>query len=324
MSCVKCQVADNCSRKRGRRQKEGKRKQEEPVPVGPLDRLERLQRLGRLERRKQPELRVFHESRKTSHGFHAEHGDAAMKNPLDRIALVLTGGERGSLFRQALAEAGWVELRVDCFLSRFPANLVLPWARTVRDRTRARIIGTVRRYQEQGGQGKRLSDPMRHALYEEVLPYVDLVDVEVRSSIAPEVMSLAHRRSRKVILSFHDFKRAPDARVFQELYGKARNLGADILKIAFAPRTGKESVSVLEFMVRNGGRIPLIVVPMGVPPLERLIPLCFGSLLTYVSMGTATAPGQISFSDMRRYMRVGLFEQKGSSRSDSACERRDK
>ncbi len=213
-----------------------------------------------------------------------------------KLCLVLVGGEKPAEVKPALRQVGWVELRVDLFLRRFPEEAVSGWVRGIRGLDRAvRIIGTVRWPREsQVRTGKGLGDTARLALYRQLLPLVDWVDVETKSKIAPVVISVAHEQDRNVILSWHNFDKTPSFPVLSGLYRSAGRIGADIVKFACKTATPDQLVALLWFTRRYSGKTPLVVTPMGAGPLERLMPLSFGSLFTYVSLRESTAPGQLS------------------------------
>src|ERR1044071_1597532 len=72
------------------------------------------------------------------------------------------------------------------------------------------ILLTLRSFKEAGGQisvRKRFDDFWRWAVLKELIPWVQVVDVEIRSGLlSKKVSHLAHRKNVSVILSTHDFR----------------------------------------------------------------------------------------------------------------------
>ena len=219
---------------------------------------------------------------------------------MENVAVVLTGGEKGKLFEKALQEAGWIELRVDRFLEKFPKKNWLLWAEEIRKGTTAKIIGTIRWSKEQPELRLRIPESSRSAMYEKLMPFVDFVDVEVNSTIVKNVVKIAGTNNTRAILSYHDFAGTPSFDKLGEIYRKAKRLRADIIKIATSVRKSSELLRLLEFTSKYGSRNPLVVTPMNVSFVERLIPLTFGSLFTYAALNTPTAPGQPSYAEIIR------------------------
>jgi len=223
-------------------------------------------------------------------------------SPAARIAVVLTGGERGPSFRAALRTAGYVELRIDRFLQRYPDGDVSAWIVSVRNMAAGRMIGTVRWHREQPDPVPGLPDKKRLALYRSVLPLVDLCDVEVASRIAPAVIALARRHGRKVILSHHDFRKTPPFRTLQGILRSAQIYHGDIVKIATLVASAEELKRLVRFTDFCRGRMACIVVPMGVSVRERMAPLAHGSLVAYAALDERTAPGQPGWGTVKAFL----------------------
>jgi 3-dehydroquinate dehydratase-1 len=215
----------------------------------------------------------------------------------ERLALVLSGGENEKSVKQASAHVGWMELRVDGFLKRGekfpPSYLPLP---------ALRIIGTVRWVDESQEAGIDISEEERLEIYRDVIPHVDLVDVEARSRIAGQVLQEAKKQGRGTILSYHDFSGTPSIETLEEMYGICGALGSDMVKIASMVRSRDDLFTLLSFTHRHARDNRLIVAPMGVSAVERFMPLFLGSLFTYVCLDRPTAPGQPSLVMARKIL----------------------
>ncbi|MCM8769009.1 MAG: type I 3-dehydroquinate dehydratase [Candidatus Omnitrophica bacterium] len=228
----------------------------------------------------------------------------------EKLALVLVGREEDRKLKEVLPHAGWVELRVDQFLSLGSEDELIPWVERVRENTSGRLIATVRWFREQGNPAYRISDSDRQRLYQVLLPLVDYLDVEIKSALARKLVELSHQHSKKVILSYHNFKACPLESGLIRLAKEFRRLKGDILKIAVKVNQPRELLRLLEFTVRYGQVYPVVVIPMGTELLERLMPLFFGSAFTYVAASSKTAPGQPDYLEFTRVYRLLVTENK--------------
>lgn len=187
-----------------------------------------------------------------------------------------------------------LEVRVD----RFPKK-ALPLLPTKIKMIRQKgfsIIGTVRWKQEGGGM--KASEVERLAIYKQLIPLVDAVDVEVKSKTFLKAVQEAKKRKKVVIASFHDFKKTPPEKVLTGLLKKAKKLHADIFKVAVFARDRKDFFLLQNFTARYRTE-KLISISMG--PLGKLSRILFpllGSLVTYASIGKQTAPGQFSVEEL--------------------------
>ncbi len=212
-----------------------------------------------------------------------------------RIAAVITGGLSSSLLRKAKRDgADLLELRVDTF-----RRLALEGLK--KDVMQARATGlplllTVRSATEGGSKG--LDDQRRLLLYRELTPLVDAVDVELASTIARDVVGVAKKKGKKVVLSYHDFGSTPDDRRLRSLVGRARRLGADVVKIATTVKDRDDLKRLTALLLKEEG---LIVIGMGKRGLvSRVFFPYLGSLLTYATVSAKTAPGQPEVKELRR------------------------
>jgi len=213
----------------------------------------------------------------------------------NNICLVLSGGEKAESLKKEVKSVGWVELRVDEFLKR---GNKIPW-KFLR-RPGLRVIGTARWKKESQDAGLDITERQRLGIYREIVDYVDYIDVEIKSRIAGAVVEHAKSRGRKVLLSYHDFSKTPSLKKLEKIYAEGKKLEPDIIKIASKVCSEKELFVLMAFTHKYSKKTPLAIAPMDVSPLERLMPLYFGSLFTYVSLGRATAPGQPSLDSLKR------------------------
>jgi len=194
-----------------------------------------------------------------------------------------------------------VELRFDQFKS-----LALPVVARKLELLRRyhfSIIGTIRSSKE--GGAKRYSELERLILFRLFMPFVDAVDIELSSKIAKRVIRIARSSQRKVIGSFHDFKKTPSHATLQSKMKLGRRLHVDIVKVATVVKR-KTDFSILFNLTTDYQRQGIIIIAMGkLGVSSRFLFPFFGSLVTYGSVSRQTAPGQPSVESLAK-----VFEQK--------------
>ena len=165
---------------------------------------------------------------------------------------------------------------------------------------RAPLIITAR-HPNEGGSG-RLSLRQRRALLNRFLTHADYLDVELRSARTLRVL-LAMAKTKKVrrIISFHDFKSTPSARVLVAKAHNAKALRADIFKVATRTDTPTELGRLLEFITKNRVNVRIDVMGIGrLGAISRVLLARAGSVLIYASVGAATdVEGQLSLEQLR-------------------------
>jgi 3-dehydroquinate dehydratase-1 len=134
------------------------------------------------------------------------------------------------------------------------------------------------------------------------LSHADYVDVELRSArTLRALLAIAKAKNVRRIISFHDFKSTPTARILTAKARDARSHGADIFKVATRTDTPLELGRLVEFMTSS--RLDLAVAVMGIGKLgaiSRVLLARAGSVLIYASLGPATdVEGQLSLEQLR-------------------------
>jgi 3-dehydroquinate dehydratase-1 len=150
------------------------------------------------------------------------------------------------------------------------------------------------------GGANNLSPARRRALLLEFLPSARYVDVELRSAAALRlVLERAATHHVDVIMSFHDFQKAPRLENLELVAARAQALGAACLKVATRTDTPAQLDILLDFAGKRRG-IP--VVAMGIGRLGRASRTKLarsGSPLNYGHLGKPNAPGQLSLVELR-------------------------
>src|SRR5262245_52646014 len=132
---------------------------------------------------------------------------------------------------------------------------------------RAPLIITARHPQEGGARELRKRD--RRDLLARFLNHADYVDVELRSAAAlRSLLNLAEKKNVRRIISFHDFKSTPTARMLVAKAREAKLQGANIFKVATRTDTPMELGRLLEFI--TGSRLNLALAVMGIGKLGAI------------------------------------------------------
>jgi 3-dehydroquinate dehydratase I len=160
-------------------------------------------------------------------------------------------------------------------------------------------ILTIRDPREGGKES--LSENERVNLFEELLPHVDYIDIELRNfSLYADVVAAAHKSAKQLIVSVHDFEKTPAAEQLERWANETEARSPDaIFKISVKLSRWEEMVCLGNFLV-NQSRIR--VAAMGMGPLGKISRVLFarlGSELTYAACGEAVVPGQWHFRTLR-------------------------
>jgi 3-dehydroquinate dehydratase / shikimate dehydrogenase len=211
-----------------------------------------------------------------------------------------------ALLGRAFAVSSLVELRLDLLAEADLAALLS-------DRP-GRIIVTDRAARE-GGLSPRHDAERVARLAEAVRQGADLVDLEADTaaglvSALRTAIQAAGGRTR-LILSWHDAQGTPGAAELAFRFARARDLGADIVKLVTTAHDPADVARVLALhaTARACGQ-PLVAFCMGGAGSEsRLRALRLGSVFGYASLeaGGESAPGQLTVAQMRDGARYAVL-----------------
>jgi 3-dehydroquinate dehydratase-1 len=167
-------------------------------------------------------------------------------------------------------------------------------------RLRTPLIITARDPREGGANKLRLRQ--RRDLLARFLSHADYIDVELRSArTLRALLAIAKAKNVRRIISFHDFKSTPSARLLVAKAQNAKALRADIFKVATRADTPTELRRLLEFITKNRVNVRLTVMGIGrLGDISRVLLARAGSVLIYASLGPATdVEGQLSLEQLR-------------------------
>lgn len=165
-------------------------------------------------------------------------------------------------------------------------------------RKHTQILLTIRTSRE-GGTWE-IDDEDRFNLFEFFAPYVDMIDIELKSPLFAN-----HKRSDfpmdiQVVTSFHNYETTPSSKEIDTLIKVGENWGADIVKLAVFTNTENDVGTLRSFLSRKS----VCLIGMGDKGLTtRLSFPKEGSLLTYGYLDDSAAPGQISAKELSDHLR---------------------
>lgn len=137
---------------------------------------------------------------------------------------------------------------------------------------------------------------------------VDLLDVEIFSSVAKKIIAVAHESNVIVVGSRHDFSRTPPKDELISWLKMAQEINADIPKIAVMPTNTNDVLTLLAAtseMYESYADRPIITMSMGhLGVISRISGEIFGSCMTFGTVGEASAPGQIPLEDLAKALEI--------------------
>ncbi|HBR16550.1 MAG: type I 3-dehydroquinate dehydratase [Deltaproteobacteria bacterium RIFCSPLOWO2_12_FULL_43_16] len=207
-----------------------------------------------------------------------------------RIAAVIVDGEDRKAIAAAKRDgADLLELRIDCFKKQdvVAVQKIVKHIQT----KKLPLLATIRSKAEGGKSG--ISEKERLRLFQNIMPLVDAVDIELGSKkILGDVIKEAHRFKKKVIVSYHNFKNTPEQKKLEAIIKNSKKAGGDIVKIAAFAKNKKDIIRLASLAASHSGIITIAMGSMGI--VSRILFPMLGSLLTYCSVTKSSAPGQIS------------------------------
>jgi 3-dehydroquinate dehydratase-1 len=154
------------------------------------------------------------------------------------------------------------------------------------------------RLQAEGGNWEGSEDD-RITLLEEILPFTDAIDVELSADtgLRERLVEKAKKTGRTVIISSHDFESTPDKPIIRNILELSRQAGADIAKLAVMPNSMQDVLDLLEVTLNEDNVCTIAMGQLG--KHTRIVGPCYGSKLTYASVSSAVAPGQLKVQELK-------------------------
>ncbi|HGM5491464.1 TPA: type I 3-dehydroquinate dehydratase [Serratia fonticola] len=204
-----------------------------------------------------------------------------------------------------------LEWRVDHFADVATLSNVIAAARQIKAIIADKpLLFTFRSAQEGGEQAlpAQAYIALNMALVDSGL--VDMIDLELFTGdeLVRDAVAHAHAKNVKVIMSNHDFHKTPPQEEIVKRLCKMQELGADIPKIALMPQSNGDVLTLLAAtleMHQQHAHGPIITMSMAKTGIiSRLAGETFGSAATFGAVKKASAPGQISVTDLRTILNI--------------------
>ena len=132
------------------------------------------------------------------------------------------------------------------------------------------------------------SEEERISILIKAAKYADIVDIELQTE--SELREKVIKASKSTIVSYHDFKKTPSFADLLDVVAKEKEIG-DMAKFAVMPNNNKDTLTVLKVLSEVSNTIGIAMGDIG--KYTRVIAPIFGSPITFASIGTESAPGQL-------------------------------
>ncbi|MEX2952274.1 type I 3-dehydroquinate dehydratase [Serratia fonticola] len=232
-----------------------------------------------------------------------------------KIIVSLMGKDIPSVVAEAQdyrhADFDILEWRVDHFADVATLSNVIAAARQIKEIIADKpLLFTFRSAQEGGEQALPAQAYIALNLAAVDSGLVDMIDLELFTGddLVKEAVAHAHAKNVKVIMSNHDFHKTPPQEEIVKRLCKMQELGADIPKIALMPQNKSDVLTLLAATLEmhekhaNGPIITMSMAKTGI--VSRLAGETFGSAATFGAVKKASAPGQISVTDLRTILTI--------------------
>ncbi len=165
------------------------------------------------------------------------------------------------------------------------------------------VIATVRE-----GEGYNFADAERLKLFGELIPEVDVVDIELRAEIRDDVLKIARERKKSVIVSEHNLAQTPPDSELENILSESRSCGADVTKIAVYANSGSDVSRLMRFTLKQSVECTMVCISLGdIGAISRTVAPILGSALSYGYIDNPVAPGQSSLvslnTELKKYFK---------------------
>ncbi|MGO8944773.1 MAG: type I 3-dehydroquinate dehydratase [Syntrophobacteraceae bacterium] len=202
-------------------------------------------------------------------------------------------------------EVDLVEWRMDKFAGNHSMEEMKSFLGALSIKQRLPVIATNRPVRQMGVFAGR--EDLRLSMLEEAAKSgADWIDLEHHAGV--DDIAAFRRAGAKVLLSWHNTAGTPSRGILRAKLKSMRKTGADALKIVTMAQSGEDNLRVLELIPLAGKEFGIELIAFCMGPAgkwSRLVSIFLGSPWTYAQFEgqSATAPGQLSVSEMRAMIR---------------------
>ena len=232
---------------------------------------------------------------------------------IPKICIPLTGKNREEIIEEMeivkKSNPDLIEWRVDFFEESDNPERICEMLGTINDSFKQIPVLFTFRTKEEGGEKSIMSEDYVKLLKEvSERRLADIVDVQVfwYGEKSEDFIKELKETGAVVLASSHHFEGTPSVREMSDALYTMENRGADIVKLAVMPQSGKDVCALLEATMerKEHSNKPMITMSMGQSGmLSRICGELTGSCVTFASGKQASAPGQIKADELKK----GIF-----------------
>lgn len=231
---------------------------------------------------------------------------------IPKICIPLTGKNREEIIEEMeivkKSNPDLIEWRVDFFEESDNPERVCEMLGTINDSFKQIPVLFTFRTKEEGGEKSIMSEDYVKLLKEvSERRLADIVDVQVfwYGEKSEDFIKELKETGAVVLASSHHFEGTPSVREMSDALYTMENKGADIVKFAVMPQSGKDVCALLEATMerKEHSNKPMITMSMGQSGmLSRICGELTGSCVTFASGKQASAPGQIKADELKKVL----------------------
>lgn len=231
---------------------------------------------------------------------------------IPKICIPLTGKNREEIIEEMeivkKSNPDLIEWRVDFFEESDNPERVCEMLGTINDSFKQIPVLFTFRTKEEGGEKSIMSEDYVKLLKEvSERRLADIVDVQVfwYGEKSEDFIKELKETGAVVLASSHHFEGTPSVREMSDALYTMENRGADIVKLAVMPQSGKDVCALLEATTerKEHSNKPMITMSMGQSGmLSRICGELTGSCVTFASGKQASAPGQIKADELKKVL----------------------
>ena len=231
---------------------------------------------------------------------------------IPKICIPLTGKNREEIIEEMeivkKSNPDLIEWRVDFFEESDNPERVCEMLGTINNSFKQIPVLFTFRTKEEGGEKSIMSEDYVKLLKEvSERRLADIVDVQVfwYGEKSEDFIKELKETGAVVLASSHHFEGTPSVREMSDALYTMENRGADIVKLAVMPQSGKDVCALLEATMerKEHSNKPRITMSMGQSGmLSRICGELTGSCVTFASGKQASAPGQIKADELKKVL----------------------
>lgn len=231
---------------------------------------------------------------------------------IPKICIPLTGKNREEIIEEMeivkKSNPDLIEWRVDFFEESDNPERVCEMLGTINDSFKQIPVLFTFRTKEEGGEKSIMSEDYVKLLKEvSERRLADIVDMQVfwYGEKSEDFIKELKETGAVVLASSHHFEGTPSVREMSDALYTMENRGADIVKLAVMPQSGKDVCALLEATMerKEHSNKPMITMSMGQSGmLSRICGELTGSCVTFASGKQASAPGQIKADELKKVL----------------------